>query len=322
MSDLPTQRPMSAIHDDLRALLIPPQEARLRSRFGLERSPLRLITSGWHRLVVAAADRVFVFPRNQIEVPMLEREVDVLSVLDLDFAPRLLGFHRDDLISPYPFLELTRLSGESYDAIEASLSFDEVAKCLESLGRRIAQWHRVTVPSRFQSRPSHLDPLRVSDAWTRPDAITRTARLAAESLGPHIEDVSASLWAEALISIATMEQTTLHGEVSDGQFLIDEGQRVTGVVDWDGLHVGHPFADLDFGVDGYRICRWDQRWSELRRRIWSEYAAERGTEVPDWRCVDLFWCLLDVMTLVRLERFDRRWSRAVTNLSEANRALQ
>lgn len=87
--------------EGLRSLLIPPQEARLRSRFGLDGVPLQLITSGWHRLVVAAPDRVFVFPRHQGEVPMLEREADVLSVLDLDFAPRLLGLHQDDRISPY-----------------------------------------------------------------------------------------------------------------------------------------------------------------------------------------------------------------------------
>jgi hypothetical protein len=77
--------------EGLRALLIPPQEARLRSRFGLDGVPLQLITSGWHRLVVAAPDRVFVFPHHQGEVPMLEREADVLSVLDLDRAQRLQG---------------------------------------------------------------------------------------------------------------------------------------------------------------------------------------------------------------------------------------
>src|SRR5947209_19787072 len=125
----------------LRALPTPPQEARLRSRIGFDGGPPLLITSGWHRLVVAAPYPVFVFPRHQGEVPMLEREADVLSVLDLDFAPRLLGLHRDDSISPYPFLELTRVPGRSYDAVEATLSFDDTVKCLEGLGQRVAQWH-------------------------------------------------------------------------------------------------------------------------------------------------------------------------------------
>src|SRR5947209_17485506 len=119
--------------EGLRALLIPPQEARLRSRFGVDGVPLQLITSGWHRLVVAAPDRVFVFPRHQGEVPMLEREAVVLSVLDLDFDPRLRVLHRDDRISQHMFLELTRLPARSYDAVEASLSIEDTVTCLAGI---------------------------------------------------------------------------------------------------------------------------------------------------------------------------------------------
>lgn len=307
--------------ENLRALLIPPQEASLRSRFGLESVPLQLITSGWHRLVVTAPDRVFVFPRHQAEVPMLEREAIVLSALDLDFAPRLLGLHRDKRISPYPFLELTRIPGRSYDTVEASLSFGEVAECLEGLGRRVAQWHQVAVPSSLNSRPEHLDTPRVSAAWTQPDAILKTARLAADSLTPYMVNIPADLWVEALIPITALERTTVHGEVSDGQFLIDDRLHVTGVVDWDGLHVGHPFVDLDFGVGGYRICRLEQRWIELRRRVWEAYVSERGIPLPEWRCVNLFWCLLDATTLLRSERGDARWSKVLADLCEATGAL-
>ncbi len=313
---------MDGMNADLRALLIPPQEARLRSRFDLEGSPLRLITSGWHRLVVATPDRVFVFPRHQGEVPILEREAEVLSALGLDFAPRLLGLHRDDGISPYPFLELTRSPGTPYDAIEASMSFEQVARCLEDLGRRVARLHRVAVPSRFRSRPRHLDAPRVSGAWTEPDAMPETVRLGGEALRPHMGDVPTDLWTEALIPIAALDHTTVHGEVSDGQFLVDEDLRVTGVVDWDGLHHNHPFVDLDFGVGGYRICRWERRWLEMRRRIWVAYATERDIPLPKWRCVNLFWCLLDAMTLVRSERADAHWSTALATLSDATRALR
>ncbi len=306
---------------DLRALLIPPQEATLRSRFGLNGVPLHLITSGWHRLVVAAPDRVFVFPRHQGEVPMLEREADVLSSLDLDFAPRLLGLYRDDGISPYPFLATTRIAGRSYDAVAGSLTFNDTVTCLEGLGRRVAQWHHVAVPPRITSRPAHLDVLRVSDAWTHPDAVLRTAHAAAESLTPHVGVVPAGVWAEALIPIAALERTTVHGEVSDGQFMIDESLRVTGVVDWDGLHLGHPLEDLDFGVGGYRICRWEQRWVEVRRRVWEAYVSERGVPLPEWRCVNLFWCLLDAMTLLHSNRGEARFAKALADLLEATSTL-
>lgn len=110
-------------------------------------------------------------------------------------------------------------------------------------------------------------------------------------------DASADVWSEALVPIAKLRRTTVHGEVSDGQFLVDEELRVTGVVDWDGLHVGHPLLDLDFGVGGYRICSRERNWAALRRRIWEAYAFERGATLPEWRCVNLFWCLIDAATL-------------------------
>ncbi len=234
----------------------------------------------------------------------------------------MLGLHRDDGVSPYPFLELNRMPGRPYDAIETSLSFDDVCECLENLGRRIAQWHRTAVPPRFDSRPEHLDVPRVSGAWTDPNEIPGTARLAARSLRPYMGDVPADLWAEALSPVAAVERTTVHGEVSDGQFLVDEGLRISGVVDWDGLHVGHPFRDLDFGVGGYRICRWEERWIELRRRIWEAYASERGVSLPEWRCVNLFWCLLDATTLLRSPYSDARLSKALADLSEATGCLE
>ncbi len=306
----------------LRALLIQPQEARLRSRFGLGSVPLHLITSGWHRLVVVALDRVFVFPRHEVEVPMLEREAGVLAALHIDFAPRLLGLHRDQSISPYPFLELTRIPGRSYDVIEASLPFGDIATCLAGLGRRIAQWHHVAMPAEFNARPEHLDPPRLSDAWTQPEAVRGTAHFAVESLRPHLGALPVELWAEALLPIAELERTTVHGEVSDGQFLVDDRLRVTGVVDWNGLHRNHPLVDLDFGVGGYRICRWPQRWGELRHRIWEGYVSERGVPLPEWRSVNLLWCLLDAMTLLPSERADSRWNKTLADLSEATGAFQ
>lgn len=253
---------------------------------------------------------------------MLEREADVLSALDLAFAPRLLGLDRDDRVSPYPFLELTRIPGRSYDAVEASLPFDDTVRCLEGLGHRVAQVHQVGVPSKFNARPEHLDAPRVSDAWTQPDMIRRTTHLAARLLKPHMREVPVDLWAEALMPIAALERTTIHGEISDGQFMIDERLRVISVVDWDGLHLGHPFRDLDFGVGGYRICRWEQRWIEMRRRIWEAYASERGVPLAEWRCVNLFWCLLDAMTLLSAGCLDARLGTTLTELSEATSALQ
>jgi hypothetical protein len=44
--------------------------------------------------------------------------------------------------------------------------------------------------------------------------------------------------------------------------------------------------------------------------------------LPEWRCVNVFWCLLDAMTLLRSERVDARFGKTLAALSEATGALQ
>lgn len=277
--------------DDLRALLIPPQEDRFRTRFGLASAPLRLNTSGWHRLVIEAPDRVYVFPRHSGEVAGVEREAEVLSTVGLAIAPRLLGLHRDERISPYPFLELTRIPGASYDSIDPACA----ATALEDLSRHVAGWHDAVVPETLRSPPVHREAPRVSGRWIRLEAVGETAAWIAESLAPYQIDRPVDAWQETLSEVAAIPLATVHGELSEGQFLLSPDCRVLGVVDWDALHVGHPLIDFNFGVGGIDMHRANP---ELKRRMWESYVAGRAVELPDWSVVDRFWCLLDAMTLV------------------------
>jgi aminoglycoside phosphotransferase (APT) family kinase protein len=229
----------------------------------------------------------------------VEREAEVLPAVGLGIAPRLLGLHRDEAIWPYPFLELTRIPGKSWDTVAGSVAFEDAAQCLERLGRQIARWHQVATPLRLRQRPSYLDMPRLTSAWTNADAIPATVDRAAQLLSPHLLEARPDVWEKALRPVAALDQATVHGELSDGQFLVDNELRITGVVDWDGLHAGHPLLDLDFGVGTYRIFPAGQRCTELRRRVWEAYAAERAVPLPSWPCINLLWCLLDATTLVR-----------------------
>jgi aminoglycoside phosphotransferase (APT) family kinase protein len=300
--------------------VLTPEEQRLRSCFGLTDVPLQLITSGWQKLVVAAPDRVFTFPRRSRQVPMVQREADVLTAMSLRIAPRLLGLHRDEAIWPYPFLELTRIPGRSWDTVAHSLAFEDAARCLERLGRQIAQWHQVAAPLKFQHRPGYLGTPRLASAWTNADAIPATVDRVAELLSPHLPDARPDVWQKVLRSVAALDQVTVHGELSDGQFLVDNELRITGVVDWDGLHTGHPLLDLDFGVGTYRMFPAGQRCTELRRRVWAAYAAERTMPLPSWPCINLLCCLLDATTLVH-DRGSPLWPTVLADLSAVTSEL-
>ncbi|MBM7787849.1 phosphotransferase family protein [Tenggerimyces flavus] len=299
---------------ELRALLIPPQEAMLRSRFELVHVPLRLITSGWHRLVVAAPDRVFVFPRHGGEVPGIEREAHVLTETRLKVAPRLVGLHREAGISPYPFLELSRVPGNSYDAMIDQLDAGDAATALADLGRRIAEWHCIPTPTALAAAPTHREPPRVAGLWIDPASVEETVAWASDLLSPYLGKVPRNAWLDVLSAVGAMGQVTVHGELSEGQFLLDHRYRVTGVVDWDALHFGHPLLDFNFGVGGVGVHR-DKR--ELRSSMWKAYVTARGNDLPDLAVVEMFWGLLDATTLVETDGTDPRLPKALANANPA-----
>lgn len=306
------------MHSDLAALLIPPQEERFRARFDLRDAPLTLITSGWQKLIVQTPDRVFAFPRGVRQVPMVVREADVLSNVGPAIGPRLLGLHRDPAISPHPFLELSRIPGMPWHQVEHRISGEDAAQCLAQLARHIAVVHHLGVPDHLAARPDYLDNPRIVDEWTRPTELAATTRRAADQLSPYLDNPDPARWAQFLDPIARMRHTAVHGELSRGQFLVDDRLHISGIVDWDGLHTGHPLLDLDFGVDLYRIYEPLCDRARLRQRMWTAYASARGGRLPEWRSVRLFWCLLDALTV--LHEDDRsRIPGEIADLRDATR---
>jgi hypothetical protein len=76
------------------AVLIPPQAARFASLTGADPDRLVLNVTGWNKLVLLDADRVFLFPRAAAGVEWFERELAVYQALaqtGLEIVPRLLG---------------------------------------------------------------------------------------------------------------------------------------------------------------------------------------------------------------------------------------
>lgn len=51
--------------------------------------------------------------------------------------------------------------------------------------------------------------------------------------------------------------------------------------------------------------------------IWEAYESERGATLSVWRCVNLFWYLIDAITLQNSDCTAARWSKALAELSEA-----
>jgi aminoglycoside phosphotransferase (APT) family kinase protein len=253
------------------AVLIPSQAERFATVAGVDVDRLVLNVTGWNKLVLLDADRVFPFPRSADGLEWFERELiayGALAKTELNVVPRLLDRWEDPEIYRFPFAAVTRLRGTVPAEPEA---------LIEQLGEAIARWHELEPPPLPGARPPrHHDAAhhrwlrRALDPATSADA----AAEAATRLGcPE----RASAWAALLASAARHEPVLVHGDIHENQLLAD-GDRLTGILDWETARVDHPFWDFDLGEWGTGLWRRRRDFSALRARGWRAYAGVRGLD--------------------------------------------
>jgi aminoglycoside phosphotransferase (APT) family kinase protein len=274
-------------------VLIPPQAARFAAVTGADLDRLVLNVTGWNKLVLLDADRVFLFPRAAAGVEWFERELAVYQALaraQLEVVPRLLGRWEDPGIYPFPFAAVTRLRGEVLTEPEALAG---------QLGRAIARWHELEPPPLLGARPPrHHDAAH--HRWLRraltPATSADAAAEAARRLGC---PARASAWAELLARAARHDPVLVHGDLHEDQLLAD-GERLTGIIDWETARVDHPFWDFDLGEWGTGLWRRRRRdFSAVWARGWHAYAQVRGLDTDSrpletaFRLRHALWLLAD-----------------------------
>ncbi len=254
------------------AVLVPPQAERFASVTGADLDRLVLNVTGWNKLVLLDPHRVFLFPRSAIGVEWFERELAAYRALaeaQLSMVPHLLGCWQDPEIYPFPFAAVTRLPGQ----VPA-----EPEVLVEQLGRAIACWHELEPPPLAGARPPrHHDAPH--HRWLRRALDPATsAEAAAEAAGRLGRPERASAWADLLASAAQLAPVLVHGDIHEDQLLAD-GDRLTGIIDWETARVDHPFWDFDLGEWGTGLWRRRRRdFSALWARGWRAYARTRGLD--------------------------------------------
>jgi aminoglycoside phosphotransferase (APT) family kinase protein len=290
----------------LQAVLIPPQEERLRARLGLGEVPLRADVTGWHKYAIVAEDRVFLLPRHAEWVPGLERELAAYAVLgevaDVP-APRLLGRYADPAIWPYPFGCVTRLPGIPFGAVERQTPIERYGRLLEELAALIATWHSAPVGA----LPAHLasaspsGPAGLDRGWGR--AALRPGELAptVQALHAQLASLGFSLppidrWIAPLEPFAALPSVLIHGDLHEDQILVadDASLRIVGILDWETARVDHPAWDFNFGEWGHGIWEHRQHFSAFRRRMWATYCRRRGLPCGDASALHIFFSLVEM----------------------------
>jgi aminoglycoside phosphotransferase (APT) family kinase protein len=207
---------------------------------GHAKLPVRLLGAGWDNTVFTVGDAwVFRFPRKQVIVEHLQREIDVLHALAPLLpvpipVPELIGVPSE--LFPWPFFGARMLPGvEVADA--PGVSREALAT---QLGRILRTLHSREVLQALGER--------LPENWTRRADMTLRVPMTLEKLAAVGElwrapDHVRAVLDDALALPPPEPRAVCHGDLHFRHVLV-EGDRVTGLIDWIDLCRGDPALDL------------------------------------------------------------------------------
>lgn len=223
----------------------------------LDVSTLERVGEGWDNTVWATADGIaFRFPRRQIAVPGVEREVAVLPEL----AAQLPAPIPDAAYSsapgpdfPWPWFGSRLIPGAEVAA--AGLTAERRHRLAADLGRFLGRLHSVRPPTAVRLP---RDPMGRGDMATR---IPRTTQALARLAPPW----SGMARAEELLRAAEDlppddEVVVVHGDLNLRHALVSRSGGLAGVIDWGDVCLAPRSVDLPlywslFDTDGRQAFR-------------------------------------------------------------------
>ena len=191
-------------------------------------APLELLSEGWDNTVWRSGDWVFRFPRREVVVPGLRREIAVLPRLELPLAvprPELLGEPGHGF--PFPWFGARFLPGRE------PLGLSEAER--DRLGRPLGAFLRALHAQPADGLP--VDPIGRGD-------MAKRVPMLRESLAQLGEPVPEEILAAALELPPPASGGLAHGDLHLRHLLVDESGAPTAVIDWIDVCRGDPGIDL------------------------------------------------------------------------------
>jgi aminoglycoside phosphotransferase (APT) family kinase protein len=211
---------------------------------GLVADDVRIIAAGWDNTVVLVDDDwVFRFPRREIALPGIDREIALLPRLAPQLSlpipvPEHVGVYGDP---PWRFWGARHLSGTE---LKVAGRTDEVGVAVgRALGQFVAELHALPADS---SLP--VDPFRRADAVSR--AVRARDVLAdLRAAGPGLDGlddpaVEQVLAAGEATGPPAAETVLSHGDLYSRHVLVDEHGAAAAVIDWGDLCMAPRSVDL------------------------------------------------------------------------------
>ena len=251
---------------------------RLISEQCSEPTTLELLGEGWDNTVWLADGRwAFRFPRREIAIPGVGREIAVLSELAAQVplpipVPKWVGEPSEEF--RWPFYGAEVIDGRELPAME----LDHDARCAlgRPLGRFLRALHDASVTAELP-----YDPMERANRTTR---VPRTfeALLQIDSLWPIPDEIRDALYDALQLPPGVHDHPVLaHGDLHARHLLV-RGETLAGVIDWGDVCLGDPALDL-------AVC-WYALPPDGRAEFFAAYGRVSQAQLLRARVLSLFMC--------------------------------
>lgn len=213
---------------------------------GLDGDDVRIVDPGWDNTIVLVDETwVFRFPRREIALPGIDREIALLPplapLLSLPIpVPEHVGSYGDP---PWRFWGAKHLPGTE---LAVSGHADRVAVA-GAIGRLLAELHALPVGPDLP-----VDPFGRADAAARAakarDVLADLRKLKIDHEHGPIDEV---LTAGEAASPPSSEIVLSHGDLYSRHVLVDDEGHVSAVIDWGDLCAAPPSVDLAIAFSAF-----------------------------------------------------------------------
>lgn len=297
------------MNNNIFAILNPEQIDNLCKRFNISKEELTPVFSGWHKRILIANDKVFLFPRE----PQFQRGVDIESSIYHEFSqidavalPQLIEKVIDPEISGFPFIVTTKLEGKPFSEFIDDISIEDLELFLLELTNLIVKWHSIPqdmisslIKTRFREQESVMNLSTILDYLSVPDRYKEAISFVLNELNDYIIFTKTEIEAisQVVARVSSLSYTLVHGDIHEDQILVEKKEsnlRITGILDWESARFANPIQEFNFGEWGLQIWKFKNSFAQLRRSIWNAYCKARNIENYNENDLHIFYLFCEL----------------------------
>jgi len=199
---------------------------------------------GWDNTVfLVGTEYVFRFPRREIAINSLRMEGKILPKLKNYFSIAYsipLFFGEGDYGYPAPFLGYPYLSGE----FPIGLTDKQRARSATTLAQFLKNLHAFPVKITQENGVQH-DHRNLTDIAMRKEKMHKFISDISHYLSEEEYHALSNYLEQLRTEKVKQKHVFLHGDLHFKNMLVDENGRVSGIIDWGDINIGHPACDLN-----------------------------------------------------------------------------